>query len=61
MISKFWSRLTNNTNHENFVDRMEMVQSNIAQGLVSHFGCVDQFIESEDQTEQLSDPNKVTK
>ena len=25
MISKFWSRLTNNTNHENFVDIMEMV------------------------------------
>ena len=32
----------------------------IAQGLVSQFGSVDQFIESEDQIEQLSDPNKVT-
>ena len=60
MISKFWSRLTNNTNHENFVDNGNGVER-IAQGLVSHFGCVDQFIESEDQTEQLSDPNKVTK
>ena len=39
--------------------KMEMSEK-IAQGLVSQFGSVDQFIESEDQIEQLSDPNKVT-
>ena len=31
----------------------------ISQGLVSNFGSVDKFIESEDKIEQLSDPNKV--